>query len=383
MQNILINGITLDTANIFPLLKSVKYWQSKKNKITFIGNQKFKKNILKIKIIKNFNFIKINENSKINTKLQLINISIKRNFLAIFKIKLIKKNKYQIVYSRSSVLDLVILPYILKILDKDIKWATVFDNTVPITDSGNKIIRFLAWIFFQISLILLKKADIIFVISKDLKKNLIKKGFSSEKIVLTGNAIDNEFVKKAKKSKKYNIDALFIGRINETKGIFDMLKVLKIIIKTYPKFQLAIMGEGDKTTEKKFLKKIKQLQLTKNVQFLGYKTGIEKFNIIKNSKCFWFFSTSQSESFGIALMEAVCSGLPAFTYNLKPFIKIYKNNEIDMSPKGNYKLIAKKTIDLFNKKNFENKNGKKLLGKYNWNKIAKKEYCTFKKLLQF
>lgn len=382
-MKILVNLTTLTNSGILIIwLKKFQELSKLNNNIDILyGNSFLKKDLKKIDIYKfNRKFLPLNKLPKIKTKLGFLLMSILKNFKSLFLVKKISSN-YDCIYSPSSVLDLIILPFFVKKYNRKIIWSAVFDNIVPITDPGNKIIRFLAWIFFQISLILLKKADIIFVISQDLKDFLVKKGFSSKKIVLTGNAIENELIKKAKKSKKYHFDALFIGRINETKGIFDMLKVLKIITKKFPKFNLAIMGEGDNITKNKFQKKIKQLNLQKNIQFLGYKTGIQKFNIIKSSKCFWFLSVSQSESFGIALMEAVCCGLPSFTYDLKPFNEIYQNNEINISPKGDYRLVAKKVIKLFDNKNFDNKNGKKLLDKYSWEKIAEKEYSAFKKLL--
>jgi glycosyltransferase involved in cell wall biosynthesis len=181
-------------------------------------------------------------------------------------------------------------------------------------------------------------------------------------------------IQKAKADKRYEFDAIFMGRINETKGIYDMLKALNLVRKNYPDFQLAIMGDGDLKTKREFQGKIKELDLEKNIKFLGFRSGLEKFNILKSAKCFWFLSVSESESFGVALLEAVCCGLPAFTYDLPPFLQIYTKGEIDISPKGNYRLIAEKVIQLFESRNFTNKKGRELLGKYSWKKIAEIEY---------
>lgn len=300
-----------------------------------------------------------------------------RNFQSLFKIKKIKK--YDVFYSPSSVLDLTILPFFTKIFYPKIIWTTIFDNIVPITDPGNKITRFVAWFFFQISLILIRRADLIFTISPELQQFLIKKHFNKNKIITTGNGIEIDLIKQSKKT-KYLYDALFIGRINETKGIFDMLEVLKQVKKTYPKFTLAIMGDGDEVTKNKFKKQIKLMDLERNVKFLGYISGIEKFNIIKNSRCFWFLSVSQSESFGIALMEAVSCGVPAFTYNLPVFKKIYKNQEVIFSPIYQTNIVAQKVIKLFKSKKFSNFNGKKLLGKYSWVNIVQIETNAITKL---
>ncbi|MDD5552199.1 MAG: glycosyltransferase [Candidatus Pacebacteria bacterium] len=377
-MNILINGLTIEEGNIVPLLRKIKFWQKQENTIAILGNEKLKRKIGELRIINsNYTFIKVQNTKNIKTKQDLIFEGLKRN------IKILRTARgygnFNVVYTISSVLDLIIFPFFLKRANKKIKWATVFDNVVPLNDPGNKIIRFLAWTFFHISLVLLKKADCIFVISEDLKRYLIKKGFDKEKIILTGNAVEANLIKKAKRNKKYNIDALFVGRINETKGIYDMLEVLEIVRKKYPNFQLAIMGRGDDLTEEKYKNEIKRRNLEKNVKFLGYKTGLEKFNIFKSSKCFLFLS--ESESFGIALLEAVCCGLPAFVYNLSPYKHIYKNNEVIISKKHDYKSVAEKVIQLFENKNFENKKGKLLVNKYSWDKIAKIELSSLRALV--
>jgi glycosyltransferase involved in cell wall biosynthesis len=222
---------------------------------------------------------------------------------------------------------------------------------------------------------LLHKADKIFVISKELKKYLIKKHFDPSKLIVTGNGIEINLIKKSKKEKKYNFDALFIGRINESKGIFDMLDVVIKIKQVYPKFKLAIMGNGNKKVKNKLNIKIKKLNLKNNIILLGTVTGLKKFSIIKSSKIFIFLS--KNESFGIALLEAVSSGLPAFVYNLPTYKNIYKNNEINIFKKGDIDSISNAILNTFENKKFENKNGKKLLNKYNWEKIANIEYKSF------
>ncbi|MFA6361554.1 MAG: glycosyltransferase [Candidatus Shapirobacteria bacterium] len=368
--------ISLTTINSY--FGIIPYWIEKfkllkkfDNQTDFFFNNKIYKKKFKREIIDKL--------PSVNSKFKFIFYSISKNFQAIFKV--IKyKNKYDLVYSPSSVLDLIIMPFFLKKYNRKIIWTTIFDNIVPITDPGNKIIRFIAWISFKISLILIKKADLIFTISEDLKEYLINHGFDKKKIIITGNGIEIDLIKKSKKDPKYSFDSLFIGRINETKGIFDMLAVLKEVKKTYPKFKLAIMGNGDIPTKNKFLNKIKKLKLQKNIKFLGYVSGIKKFNVIKSSKCFWFLSVSKSESFGIALMEAVSCGLYGFVYDLPVFRKIYKNNEVIFSPINNTKFVSNQILKLFQSKKFNNQNGKKLLGKYSWKNIVSLENKAIKNI---
>src|SRR3989338_1601842 len=377
---ILVNGITLERANIVPLLIKVKCWQEKGIEVTFFGNKLLKEQINSLQILRKYNFIELKNTREMKGRIQLITEGIKRNIQALTYINSFK-NKYDIVYSISSVLDLLIFPFILKKIDKKILRLAVFDNIVPITDPGNKIIRFLAWIFFRISLLLLKNADQIYTGSQELEKFMIGSGMKKEKVIERGQAVRNALIKIARKDPKYTIDALFVGRINETKGIYDMLEVLQLVKQKYPDFQLALLGVGDDKTLKRYREKIKEMQLSKNVVFLGYQSEEDKFKIIKSSKVFWFLSTSQSESFGVALLEAVCCGKPAFAYNI-PAFSYYKNNEVFFFDVHDYKGIAQKVIEVFTTEKFDNTRGRKLIDKFSWKRIAEIEYVNLTRLIK-
>lgn len=374
VKRILINGITLEQATLSPLLVNCRYWLGCGSSLTFFGNNELKAKINRLGILTGYKFIEFPNTKIITNKFQFIFEGLKRNFSALPYIQKFK-GEFDIVYTKSSVLDLIIFPYFLRKADDRIKWLTVFDNTVKFSDPGKILVRLLSWVFFKISLIFLKKADIIFVISPDLKKYLMQRGFKEEKVIITGNGVEDELIRKAKVLPDCKIDALFIGRINEVKGVFDLLKVLASVKEKFPDFQLAVMGTGDTSTVQRFKDKIRDYGLSANVKFLGHIEGQEKFDIIKSSKTFLF--PSYKESFGIALLEAACSGIKAFAYELEAYKNIYKNNEVLFLPLGEYKAMAMKIKKVFENDEFGNKNGELLLSQYNWEKIAEIEYNSF------
>ena len=385
-QKILVNLVTLQHEGILPpWLRIFKVFQAHGCEV-YVNTGYFVKKLERIEDVYRFSWLAEDEKKellkdKTKTKIGFLLHSVKRNYIALKNSrKNLKLGQFDIIYTPSSVFDFVILPFYLKITGKKIKWATTLANIVPMTDPGSKIIRFLAWIFFRASFSIIRKANVVFASTPEIKKYLLSAGFSPEKVVLTSFGIEADLIEKAEPDEKYQIDALFVGRINETKGIYDMLKVLKIVIKKFPNFQLAIMGDGDEKTKASFSKETKKSALEKNIQLLGYKNGVEKYNIIKSAKCFWFLSVSKSESFGVALLEAVCSGLPAFTYNLPQFAWLYPNGEVNISQKGDYKTVAQEVVELFKKEDLSNEKGKLLLGRYSWEKIAEIEYDAIKSL---
>jgi glycosyltransferase involved in cell wall biosynthesis len=385
-QKILVNLVTLQYEEILPpWLRIFKVFQAHGCEV-YVNTGYFVKKLELIGDLYNFEWLsegekKILLKDRTKTKFGFLSHSLKRNYIALKNSrKILEAVSFDIIYTPSSVLDFVILPYYLKITGKKIKWTTTLANIVPLTDPGNKLIRFLAWFFFRISIYMIRKADIIFASTPEIMDYLAKKRFDNKKLVLTSFGIEADLIEKSRVSETLKIDALFTGRINETKGIYDMLKVLNIIIKKFPNFQLAIMGEGDVKTKASFEKEIKNLSLEKNIHFLGYKNGMEKYDIIKSAKSFWFLSVSESESFGVALLEAVCSGVPSFAYDLPQFAWLYPDGEANISSKGEYKTVAQKVIELFEKGNFINEKGKLLLKKYSWEKIAQIEYSAIKNL---
>ncbi len=374
----MINAIMLDGGNIVPLLRKASKWHSLGWECTFFCSPVLKERIREVDKKSEFGFIELPEVSTAKNKLDFMAVAFRRNIQGVRYLGSFK-GKFDVVYSVSSVLDLILLPVLLKKNDPGIRWATVFDNIVPLRDPGNKFFRFLGWLFFRLSLVFLKEADAIFAISGELKRFLTGKGFDAGKITVTGNAVEADLIGRTARAAEPDIDALFIGRINETKGIYEMLKILSYVRKEIPFFQLAIVGKGDEMTERRFRKAVKAAGLERNIQLLGPKIGEEKFRIIKRSKCFWFFSISRSESFGVALLEAVCSGVPAFAYDLPPFRDIYRNGEVTLVKTHDHAAAAEKITSLFKKGDFSNAQGEKLLSRFQWDIIAETELAVFER----
>jgi len=375
---ILINFITSDGKVINPLLWKIKNYPKNEFDITLFCDKKVKGQVEKGQ----YKFIELPYTNETKSKISFLFESLKRNLVALSYIKRVVGN-FDVVYSVSSVLDLIIFPFLVKMFNRKMIWVTVFDNVVPFSDPGSKLTRVLAWLFFKISLILIGKCDYIFVSTPELMKFLVKNGFNKSKLIQSNLGCDEESIISAKYNEKYNYDALYLGRINETKGIDDLLEVLKIVKEKYPKFTLALVGGGDELTVSKYKKKIMKEGLDGNIKMLGWVSESIKYELLKSCKTFWFLSISQCESFGIALLEAVCSGKPAFVYDLPQMKNIYSNGEINIFRIHDVKSVAREVLNVFNKRSFINNKGMKLLGKYTWKSAAMKEVNILEKVFGY
>lgn len=99
---------------------------------------------------------------------------------------------------------------------------------------------------------------------------------------------------KPKKKEKY---VLFVGRLEKQKGIDNLMEVAKEL----PDIKFRIVGKGNSEEEERLKK-----TATKNVQFLGFKTGKELQNLFSHALVFCL--PSVAETFGIVLLEAMSSG---------------------------------------------------------------------------
>lgn len=151
----------------------------------------------------------------------------------------------------------------------------------------------------------LKIYDGAIVAGQDHKSYLEKLKFSSDKIQVVGNVVNNSFFEnKTPSTQRKGI--LFVGRLLEIKNV-------DFLLKAYKKYQnqvdnpeqLIIVGDGP---EKEFLEDFTQKNEIKNVSFEG-NLQIDEVQKLYNASRF-FVLPSKSEPWGLVVNEAMAAGLP-------------------------------------------------------------------------
>lgn len=112
--------------------------------------------------------------------------------------------------------------------------------------------------------------------SEFLKKKLVENGFDEKKItcIPTFTASKSEIGKP-----QVGVYGLYFGRITEEKGVETVVKAYEKL----PGYELKIMGD-DTTEEAKRLKAYVEQRKIKNIEFLGFKSGIELEKVIKGAR---------------------------------------------------------------------------------------------------
>lgn len=149
-------------------------------------------------------------------------------------------------------------------------------------------------------------ADLIIAVSDSLKEQIYKH-FQQEAIVVH-NMIGEEFITQSLnvKSSKHNISLVTVGSLLRVKGFDILVSALCEVDKRYSSWNLKIVGGG--MEENSLKRQIKQCRLENKIKLLGRKSKQEIISILQESDV--FISSSRSENFSVAVLEALSAGLP-------------------------------------------------------------------------
>jgi phosphatidylinositol alpha-mannosyltransferase len=199
--------------------------------------------------------------------------------------------------------------------------------------------------------------------------------FKKPKIVIP-NGVDLEiFNSKNKKIEKFldgKINLLFVGRIEERKGLIYLLRAFSILKRKYQNLRLIVAGDGP---ERENCEKFVRESNLKDVIFLG---NVEKELPSLYATCDIFCAPSIfGESFGLVILEAMASGKPVVGFaneGYKELMKGKKGEKFLAKPKDFKKLAQKIEILIKNEKLRKDlgKWGEKEAQKYSWSKISEK-----------
>lgn len=197
----------------------------------------------------------------------------------------------------------------------------------------------------------------------DLPKTIIPNGVDLERF--------NPKIPKIKKFRDDRINILFVGRIEDRKGLIYLLKAYKLLEKKFKNLRLIIIGEGELKENCRTFAKVNNL---KEVYFEGERTGKNLVSYFTTSDIFCAPSI-YGESFGIVLLEGMACKLPVVAFanrGYKALLKGKRNEKFLARPRS-YKNLAKKLEILIKNKNLREEIGKwgrKEAKKYSWSKVA-------------
>lgn len=124
------------------------------------------------------------------------------------------------------------------------------------------------------------------------------------------------------------LELLFVGVLIPSKGVGVLIESCGILQDRNLPFNLKLMGRfGSVEFEREIKERIKVLGIEGQVEFLGVKSGKEKFQHFASCDIFTFPSYFESESFGLVCVEAMMFGKPIVSTNWRGIPTVVKDGK--------------------------------------------------------
>lgn len=221
--------------------------------------------------------------------------------------------------------------------------------------------NFLGRLLQLFSYLLFKSSFKVITINSDCE-NFLEKNFriKSLKIPLGLNTISQDL------GANKNFDLVYLGRIKESKGVFDLPEIVSKIKIYYPKIKLFIIGNGAFKDLEKLLNLIKTFDVSENIEILKNLTDHEVEEYLMKSKI--LVQPSYEEGFGLSILEALNFNMRVVAYNLPVYEEHFSEFNLEVVSVSDKNGFAQKTIKLL--KNFQNPNyPRNFFNKFSWENI--------------
>jgi len=160
----------------------------------------------------------------------------------------------------------------------------------------------------KIFLYVCKKAKHIICVSEVLRRNIEKLGIKAEKISVSPMGVDELFfrplIKRGANRIGQGFTILSNRQLQPIYNISLLIRAIPIVLKEEPNARFIIAGIGSE--REKLEKQVKDLNISSDVQFLGWVTHEEMPKLLSQADI--YISTSLDDGTSISLLEAMASG---------------------------------------------------------------------------
>ena len=283
--------------------------------------------------------------------------------------------RVDIVYSGSDFFPDVLPAFLYSRLRRDTRWVQCIFHIYPAwrTRPGNKAVNFIAGLLQRLSLGLARHADGVVNINAEVREALISRGFDARKIVIITPGIDLDYIAAVPPGNDQDFyDAVFLGRLNPSKGIFDLPPIWKKVTERLPHARLAIIGGGSEPITVKLAAELEANGLHDTVDLLGYVETERIYALMKRARIFVF--PSHEEGFGIAILEAMACGTPVVAWDLPVYKELFEG-AINAIPLGNQQNFAEVIVALLRNTKMETNSDMLLPAhqcarRYSWSSVS-------------
>lgn len=154
--------------------------------------------------------------------------------------------------------------------------------------------RYVHWVFQRVSQV---------VVLSESWKRWVRSSFPSARVRVIPNPL---FVPElSTKTVRASCTLLFLGRLGERKGVYDLLRAVAALIPDYPDLRVLLGGDGDLEAVRS---QADALGIGGHVELLGWVKGAEKSRLLNAASV--YVLPSYNEGLPMSVLEAMAHGLP-------------------------------------------------------------------------
>jgi len=229
----------------------------------------------------------------------------------------------------------------------------------------------------------LNRACRIFSTSNTMEKEIKK--YTDNPVHVIPFGVDLNLFKKSNRSRGEFLNIGIVKVIDYKYGIDTLINGFQIYYYKYNKnSKLTVVGDGPLLEEMKHL--AKRIGISENINFLGWVNNNELPELLSKLDIFVLTSRLDSESFGVAAVEALACGLPCIVTDVGGLPEVVDNNVNGIViPKNRPDILAEKINFLWSNEDLyssmRKKSRDKVVEVYDWSKnvlLMKNHYLEYK-----
>ena len=166
-------------------------------------------------------------------------------------------------------------------------------------------------------------------------------------------------------------DAVFLGRLHEHKGVFELPDYWAEVARQRPGAGLLIIGTGPRRERMEGLFQAKGV--LSSVTFTGGVSEARKNELLNQAKI--GISLSYEEGWGLSITEFMASSLPVVTYQLPVYDEVFPG-QLERVNLGDWRAAAARTVGLLGneaKREELGRAGRAFVQRYDYREVAGKE----------
>lgn len=194
----------------------------------------------------------------------------------------------------------------------------------------------------RMSPFIFEQADAVTCVSEAVADQLKREAPGAYDTKIIYNGIDVDFwVGGDQEIQKVKGRVVSVGALREVKGHDVLIRAFQKVVDEIPDASLRIIGDGDKRVEYESL--INDLGLSEHVTIAGWLAKTDVRNELHQASL--FVLPSRNEGFGLALVEAIASGLPVVATNVGGVPEVVSDFESILVPPNNHVALSDAICD--------------------------------------